>query len=122
MDDMEQKLGAVLSNPQLMQQIMGMAQTLSQSQNSQNTQSSTPSHSEPDSPLPNIDFSLLQKLSGLSQQARIDKEQQALLNALCPYLARDRIHKLERAMRAAKIAKLASAFLNAGGLQILTGR
>lgn len=122
MDDMEQKLGAVLNNPQLMQQIMGMAQTLSQSQNDQNTQSNPPPHNEPNPPLPNIDFSLLQKLSGLSRQGCIDKEQQALLNALCPYLARDRIHKLERAMRAAKMAKMASEFLNAGGLQILTGR
>ena len=28
MDDMEEKLGAVLNNPQLMQQIMAMAQSL----------------------------------------------------------------------------------------------
>jgi hypothetical protein len=34
-----------------------------------------------------------------------------LLNALCPYLSRDRIGKLEKAMRAAKMAKLATGIM-----------
>jgi hypothetical protein len=32
------------------------------------------------------------------------------------------VQKLEKAMRAAKMARMASAFLNAGGVSILTGR
>jgi hypothetical protein len=50
---MEDKLGAILSNPQLMQQIMNMAQSLGQS----NT--AAPSMPEPEpvipSPVPDID-------------------------------------------------------------------
>lgn len=122
MDDMEEKLGAILSNPQLMQQIMGLAQSLGQNQPQQSSQGHPAEKKEETPSMPNVDFSLLQKLTGLSQQGRIDQDQQALLHALSPYLAGDRIQKLEKAMRAAKIAKCASAFLNAGGLQLLTGR
>lgn len=116
MDEMEEKLSAILGNPELMQQIMGMAQSLGQSSESPKTQEGTgPSMSNPD-------LSLLQRLSGLTRQGGIDREQKALLSALSPFLAKDRLSKLEKAMRAAKMAKLASSFLNAGGLQLLTGR
>lgn len=116
MDTMEDKISAILSNPQLMQQIMGMAQTLSQNTPPDGSQeNSTPS-------LPNIDPVMLQRLAALSRQGGITQEQQTLLQALTPYLAADRIAKLEKAMRAAKMAKFASSFLNSGGLQLLTGR
>ena len=112
---MEDKLGAILSNPQMMQNIMTMAQSLSQNNPPAGT-------GNPDLPIPDIDFSMLQKLGGLGSQAGIDPQQKALLNALTPYISQNRVQKLERAMRAAKIARLASAFLNSGGLQLLTGR
>lgn len=64
----------------------------------------------------------MQKLAGMTRQSGIDKNQQALLRALSPYISRERSAKLEKAMRAAKMARLASAFLNAGGLDMLTGR
>lgn len=136
MDEMEEKLGSILNNPQMMQQIMALAQSLNQSQ--QATASPTPvsAPAAPPTPiqeppqrqdagaasLPNLDFSAIQKLNGMARQGGIDQQQQALLKALSPYLSRDRVLKLEKAMRAAKMAKLASAFLNAGGLQILSGR
>lgn len=116
MDQMEDKLNAILGNPQLMEQIMGMARSLSQ-----NTPEA-PSPEGSSSPLPNIDPTMLQGLAGLSRQSGITKEQQALLQALGPYLSRDRIARLEKAMRAAKLARLASGFLSSGGLQLLTGR
>ena len=112
MEQMEEKLGAILNNPQMMQQIMALAQSLGQ----QNGQKESPS------PQPGIDPKLLGQLSGLAKQNQTTSEEQALLQALCPYLRSDRIGKLEKAMRAAKIAKFASGFLNAGGLQLLTGR
>ena len=71
---------------------------------------------------PSFDPKLLTQLSGLARQNQTTGEEQALLQALCPYLRSDRIHKLEKAMRAAKLAKFASGFLNAGGMQLLTGR
>ena len=55
-------------------------------------------------------------------QTGIDSNQKSLLHALSPYLSTNRVQKLERAMQAARLAGAASAFLNAGGLQMLTGR
>ena len=95
MTEMEEKLGSVLSNPQMMQQIMAMAQSLGQSSS---TQEETVKQPDP----PKID--------------------PALVQALHPYLSRNRVIKLEKAMRAAKMARLASGFLNQGGLSLLTGR
>ena len=117
MNEMEEKLGAILNNPQLMQTIFSMAQNLSQ----EDFGRSDPIP-EPTADLPEMDFSLLQKFSGLAGQSSIDAQQKALLQALSPYLSTGRISKLERAMRAARIARMASAFVSSGGLQLLSGR
>ena len=69
-----------------------------------------------------IDPALLQKIMGIAGQTGIDSNQRALLSALRPYLSGHRLGKLEKAMRAAKLASLASTFLGNGGLSILTGR
>ncbi len=118
MDDLEQKLGAVLSNPQLMQQITNMAQSL-RAQGSEPPAKPQEKPSESDHPAPassaaapQIDLAMLQKLSGLAQQSNIDRQQRELLHALSPYLSTGRIQKLERAMRAAKLAQFASSALN----------
>ncbi|MGM9549446.1 MAG: hypothetical protein ACI3V5_06335 [Faecousia sp.] len=116
MSEMEEKLGSILSNPQLMQQIMSMAQAMNQASEAKPEQ--PPEPAPPALP----DFSMMQKLAGMNRQTGIDQNQQALLRALSPYISRERSAKLEKAMRAAKMARLASAFLNAGGLQMLTGR
>lgn len=121
MAEMEEKLGAILNNPQLMQQIMTIAQSLGQDPPHQERQEA-PRQAEPVPALPNIDLTMVQKLSGLAGQSGIDRNQKALLSALGPYLSRDRVGKLEKAMRAAKMAQLASSFLNQGGLSFLTGR
>ena len=65
---------------------------------------------------------MIQKLSGLAGQSNIDKNQRTLLTALSPYLSRERIYKLEKAMRAAKMANMASAFLGKSGFQFNLGR
>ena len=114
MDQMEDKLGAILNNPQLMGQIMSMAQSLGQSAPNQEP------HPAPEQP--NFDPALLAKLGSLAGQGQMDGNQQALLTALHPYLSRRKVDKLERAMRAAKMARMASSFLGQGGLSLLTGR
>lgn len=117
MDDMENKLGAILGNPEMMQQIMALAQNFNQTapkqeQQKQETPPPPPPKQETPAPiLPDLDFSAIQKLSGLAKNSGIDKNQQTLLRALSPYLSRQRISKLERAMRAAKMAGMATAFL-----------
>lgn len=115
MDQLEDKLSTILGNPQLMQQIMNMAQNLSGQE--------APSAPSPgNNPLPEINPALLNTLSGLALQGSVDQNQKALLTALIPYLSRTKLNKLERAMRAAKLARAASGFLGQGGLQLLTGR
>lgn len=119
MAEIDDKLGAILNNPQLMQQIMTMAQSLgSQQQNDKPPSAAPPATTTPSLPDP----AMLQALSGLAEGTGADSQQRALLSALSPYLSRDRIHRLEKAMRAAKMAKLASSFLSSGVLQSLTGR
>lgn len=115
MDEMEQKLGAVLGNPELMQKIMAMAQSLGQ------PAQQSPQPPEP-SPAPGIDIAMLQRLSGLARQSGIDSQQRALLTALRPYLSSERVSKLEKAMRAAKLARLASSVLGSGAIQLPSGR
>lgn len=117
MSELEEKLGTILSNPQLMQQIAAMAKTLGQSPPEQ----PAPQPQAPPPPaLP--DPAMLQTLSGMMQAGRVDQEQQELLHALSPFLSQARIGKLERAMRAAKMAGFASAFLRSGGLNLFGGR
>ena len=53
-------------------------------------------------------------------KAGVDREQKALLAALSPYISGSRIHKLEKAMRAAKLAGVATSFL--GSSQLFSGR
>lgn len=118
MSEMEERLNALLSNPQLMQQIASMAQAMGgQPQNGPAETTEQPAVS-----IPSFDPKLLQTLAQTMGQAGVDNNQKALLQALSPFLSGYRIQKLERAMQAAKLAGAASAFLNAGGLQMLTGR
>lgn len=117
MEGLEEKLNAVLSNPQLMQSIMQMAQGMgSQAQPAEEPKPSAPSG------IGGLDPAALQAISRLAGQGGIDKEQQALLGALRPYLSHQRLGKLEKAMRAAKMARFASTALSQGGLSFLTGR
>lgn len=124
MDEMEEKLGSILNNPQMMQQIMAMAQALGHSQ--PQTPPEPPPEPQPTPPpqpaLPNLDAATLQRVMGLARQTGIDRNQQALLRALGPYLSRDRIRRLEKAMQAAKMANLVSSALGASGMTLFSGR
>ena len=102
MGEMEDKIGAILNDPNMMQQLMSMAQAMGA------PQKTTPAPNEPD-------LAMIQKLSGLAQNSAIDSREKALLNALGAYLSAERITKLEKAMRAAKLARVASTLLNQGG-------
>ena len=113
-NQLEEKLSAILSDPEMMQKIQAMAQSLGQS---------APAESKNEPHLgADLDLGMLQKLSGLVGQTGIDKNQQALLCALAPYISQGKVSKLEKAMRAAKMARLASGSLGNGGLQMFSGR
>lgn len=114
MDDFESKLGQILGNPEMMGKIMSMAQSFSSQQ--------APPEPEPqqETSAPEFDFATIQKLTGLMGKASVDSEQRALLSALTPYISRNRIQKLEKAMRAAKLAGVATTFL--GSTPLFSGR
>lgn len=116
MDEMEEKLGAILGNPQLMQQIMSMAQSLGQS-----APEPPPPKQEPPSVAPDIDPAMIGKFMSLAGKTDIDRNQKALLGALKPYLTQQRLQKLEKAMRAARLAGAASSLLP-DGIPFLSGR
>lgn len=105
MDDFENKLGQILGNPEMMGKIMAMAQSFG------GQQEAPPEPPKQESPMPDIDFATIQKLTGLMGKAGVDSDQKALLSALSPYISGNRIQKLEKAMRAAKLAGVATTFL-----------
>lgn len=100
MEDMEAKLGAILGNPQMMEQIMSLAQNFQSEPESQPQVTQTAA--------PEIDLATIQKITSLIGRTGIDNHQRALLAALGPYLSSHRLQKLEKAMRAAKLAGMAS--------------
>ena len=113
MSELDDKLNSILGNPQMMQQIMSLAQSMN----------------KPDAPVPPppkqespLDPAMLAKLAGLMQRGTIDNNQKLLLQALSPYLSGTKLQKLERAMRAAKMAGIASDMVGACGLNPGAGR
>lgn len=123
MTDMEEKLGSILNDPKMMQQIMSMAQAMGgQPSSSAPPPPQEPPPPRPENPFGNIDMATIQKISGFAQSSNIDKRERALLQALAGYLSKDRVNKLEKAMRAAKIARMASGALAHGGSPSPTGR
>ena len=112
MEDFENKLGQILGNPEMMGKIMAMAQSFGSQE--------APAEPEPQPEMPEIDFAAIQKLTGLMGQAGVDREQKALLSALSPYISQSRVQKLEKAMRAAKLAGVATTFL--GNSPLFSGR
>lgn len=106
MNDLEQKLNEVISNPQMMQQLMAIAQSLGNNDPQQPAAAATPVSAsiEPD-------LGMIQKVAGMASSTSVDPNQRALLRALSPYISRDRVGKLEKAMRAAKMAAFASSLL-----------
>ena len=113
-DNMQQKLDSILGDPDMMQQIMSLAQSLGQP--------AEPPAEKPRPQMPALDPMMMQRLAGAMQQSGIDRNQQTLLRALSPYLNKDRIAKLEKAMRSARMATMASSFLGNSGLLFKSGR
>ena len=64
---------------------------------------------------------MVKAFTGFARGAEIDKDQRALLKALSPYVSREKTAKLERAMRAAKLAQQATGLMESGALKKLTG-
>ena len=111
MAEMEDKINSILSDPKMMQQIISMAQALG----GEGSKKEEGAPQQPNFSIPDVDMATVQRLTGLARQSGIDKREQSLLRALGGYLSKDRVSRLERAMRAAKMAKIATSALGQGG-------
>lgn len=123
MSGMEDQLGAILSDPEMMAKIQSLAKSLGQPEESP-SQAEAPKKEGPPPPPPGIgagDLEMVKAFTGFARGAEIDKDQRALLKALSPYVSREKTAKLERAMRAAKLAQQASSLMESGALKKLTG-
>ena len=116
MDEMENKLNTILNDPAMMQKIMAMASALGGDGHTQQPPQRDPEPKQQKQDFPGgFDINAIQQISKFAQQGNIDKREQALLRALGAYLSKDRVGKLEKAMRAAKLAKVASSAISSTG-------
>lgn len=105
MSELDDKLNSILNNPQMMQQIMSLAQSMGGSESAPPPPQAA---AAPAPQEPTIDPAMISKIAGLMQRSSIDPNQRQLLQALRPYLSGQKLRKLERAMHAAKMAGIAS--------------
>lgn len=134
MSDFENKLNAILSNPEAMAQVMGLAQSLSGSGafgDGQQTQDSAPQPQEPPRRteasaggfgnlgdlFSQIDPGLIERLLPLiGELSRGDNDERTqLLYALRPFLKPERRDKVDRAVKAAKLIHIGKKFLTSTG-------
>ena len=119
MDDVNEKLNALLSDPGSMAQNMQLAQQLSGSMGGENTPPSPPSPPQavpPPAPLPAIDPQVIAKYLPLLHELTRDTSQTTqLLYALRPFLKDGKQNKVERAARLARLITIGKRFLTEGG-------
>ena len=107
---MEEKLNAILENPDAMSRIMDLAQKLSGGD-------TPPEKKNPPPVGDGIDPRILAKFLPLLKEAgRSDPPASQLLLALRPYLKAERQDKVERAVKLAHVIHIAKQFLAEGGL------
>ena len=107
MSELEERLNAVLNDPEQMARVTKLAQSL---------MGGAPGSGEPENdpaaPSPGLDPALPGRIGALLNDAPPGQDsQQALLRAILPALKPRRREKLEKAMRLAKLARLAKGGL-----------
>ena len=110
MAEFEDKLNSILSNPELMGQIMSMAGSLNQ----QSAPPPSPPKPQPPAGLP-FDPGAMAGMMNMLKATQLDPKQKHLIQALRGFVPEDRLVRLEKAMQASLIAKFASAAMNQGG-------
>ena len=119
MSELEEKLNALLSDPNSMAQIMQMAQQLSGAMGEQ--KAAPPPPTPPPGPdlgaaLGGLDPKLLGKLLPLAGELGTENSAALqLLQALRPFLKDGKQDKLERAARLARLITIGKRFLKEGG-------
>lgn len=113
MAEFEDKLNAVLSNPELMGQILSMAGSLNQ----QPTAPPPPPPSANFGSMP-FDPGAMAAMLQMLKATQLEPRQRNLVQALRGFVPEDRLVRLEKAMQASLIAKFASAAMNQGGRNV----
>lgn len=123
MNELEDKLNALLSDPDGMAQVMELAQKLSGKHDGDEASAPNRTESERGDDLSSLlgalggglDGDTLRRLLPVVQQAtrRESGEAAALLYALRPFLREERRDKVERAVQLARMLSLGKTFLNA---------
>ncbi len=113
MAEFEDKLNAVLSNPELMGQILSMAGSLNQQQ-------AAPPPPPPQSNFGSMPFDpgAMAAMLQMLKATQLEPRQRNLVRALRGFVPEDRLVRLEKAMQASLIAKFASAAMNQGGRNV----
>ncbi|MBE6991050.1 MAG: hypothetical protein E7430_00520 [Ruminococcaceae bacterium] len=101
MSDFEDKLNAVLNDPDSMAQIMKLAQSIGEK-------------NDDEEQLKDHGPEIGKILSMAGQLGSTESKYSALLYSLKPYLKEERQRKLERAIRISKLSKLAKTALESG--------
>ena len=113
MAQLEDQLNQILGNPQAMEQIMALAQSLSGKQEEERQpeeETQPPAENDPPSPLSaldGLDPRLLRMGMGLlSEYSAQDDKKTALLAALKPFLKPERQEKMDQAVRIARLTRV----------------
>ena len=114
MSEFEEKLGAILANPDAMSQIMALAQSLGGGSAEEAQPLSAPPAPAPGSSLPDLsgllgglDPQTLQTgMQLLSECSAGEDERAALLLALKPFLKEERRAKIDRAVQIAQLSRI----------------
>lgn len=123
--DFEEKLNAILSSPESMQQVAQLAQMLSQQNATPDgtaEQEDTPSPGTPDlsalsSMLGGIDMATISRFLPLLQEMNSSQndERTQLLYALKPFLKQERQEKIDTALRLARLLRAGKVFFKGFG-------
>ena len=106
LSELEEQLNSILSDPEQMEKIAGLARSL--------MGGGEEKPPEPPAGDTGFDITLLQKLSRSMQDGDKGREQ-ALLRAMEPYLSEKRRSKLDRALKLARLARIARLALGETG-------
>ena len=115
MSEFEEKLESILGNPQAMEQIMSLAQSLGTGSSPSSPPCDTqpqPESSAPSSPLDSLGIGQLDPrlITGvaqlLSKSQSNDDDRVALLQALRPFVKEQRYAKLDKAIQIARLSRL----------------
>ena len=107
MSEFEERLNAILNDPAEMERITRLAGKL----RGAGGEDAAPAAAE----VPDGDGELLGRLGKLLHGGSAESDKTALLRALMPYLRPERQARLQKAMRLAKVARLATAALGGDG-------